>query len=57
MPAFDSVDVYNNYFDFRTTKDDTSPNINTGTTTNFSKDLDDKIRMIGITDIGCYEKQ
>ena len=57
MPAFDSVDVYNNYFDFRTTKDDTSPNINTGTITNFSKDLDDKIRMIGITDIGCYEKQ
>lgn len=57
-PEFDSIDVVNQYFDFRTTKNVTSPVIDNGINTTFSKDLDDKSRWNGIaTDIGCYEKQ
>ncbi len=56
-PAFDTVDVTKNIFDFRITKDAAAPGINKGKATSFVKDLDDKIRNVGLPDIGCYEKQ
>jgi hypothetical protein len=56
-PAFDSINVTKNIFDFRITKNAASPAINTGTLTGFAKDLDDKNRNIGLPDLGCYEKQ
>jgi hypothetical protein len=56
-PAFDSIDVTKNIFDFRITKNAASPAINAGTLTGFAKDLDDKNRNIGLPDLGCYEKQ
>jgi hypothetical protein len=56
-PAFDSIDVTKNIFDFRITKNTASPAINAGMLTGFPKDLDDKNRNIGLPDLGCYEKQ
>ncbi len=56
-PQFDSIDVANKYFDFRITKNSLAPGINKGLSTIFAKDLADNNRMIGNTDIGCYEKQ
>jgi hypothetical protein len=56
-PAFDSINITKNIFDFRITKNTASPAINGGTLTGFSKDLDDKNRNVGLPDIGCYEKQ
>lgn len=56
-PQFDSINVANKFFDFRITKNNLAPGINTGISTVFVKDLDDKSRMISNTDIGCYEKQ
>ena len=56
-PAFDSINVTKNIFDFRITKNAASPAINAGTLTGFAKDLDDKNRNIGLPDLGCYEKQ
>ncbi len=56
-PAFDSINVTKNIFDFRITKNAASPAINAGTLTGFSKDLDDKNRNVGLPDLGCYEKQ
>ncbi len=56
-PAFDSINVTKNIFDFRITKNAASPAINAGTVTGFAKDLDDKNRNIGLPDLGCYEKQ
>ena len=56
-PAFDSINVTKNIFDFRITKNAASPAINAGTITGFPKDLDDKIRNVGLPDLGCYEKQ
>lgn len=56
-PSFDSVDIDHRYFNFRITKNASAPGIDKGTSTIFPKDLDDKNRMVGITDIGCYEKQ
>jgi hypothetical protein len=53
-PAFDSIDVSHNYYNFHLK--DNSPAINTGAATiAFPKDLDDKIRDAN-PDIGCYEK-
>ena len=55
-PVFDSIDVRNNYFDFRT-NNSLAPGVNAGTITGFPRDLDNRTRANGITDIGCYEKQ
>jgi hypothetical protein len=57
-PVFDSIDVYHNFYDFRTNKNITAPGIDLGVNTNFSLDLDNNSRQTGIaTDLGCYEKQ
>lgn len=56
-PSFDSVDVTNQYYDFRITKNALAPGINKGITTPLLKDLDDNNRNAGLPDIGAYEKQ
>ncbi len=57
-PLFDSVDISNNVFVFRTNKDPLAPGIDMGTTTSFNVDIENNPRISGIaTDIGCYEKQ
>ena len=58
-PVFDSLNFSKNYFDFRTSHDASSPNIDAGTSTSsFPKDLDDLPRVVGTAaDIGCYERQ
>lgn len=56
-PAFDSINVSKNIFDFRITKNAFAPGLNTGVLTGFVKDLDDKNRNFGLPDRGCYEKQ
>lgn len=56
-PSFDSINATKNIFDFRITKNTTSPAINAGSLTGFPKDLDDKNRNVGLPDLGCYEKQ
>ena len=56
-PAFDSVDVTHQFYDFRVTKKPLAPGINKGVITSLLKDLDDKNRNVGIPDIGAYEKQ
>ncbi len=58
-PVFDSLNFNKNYFDFRTTHDMSSPNVDAGTNnSNYPNDLDDVSRVVGVaTDIGCYEKQ
>ena len=52
-PAFDSIDVSNQYYNFRLQNN--SPAINKGVVTVFPYDLDDKLRDAK-PDIGCYEK-
>jgi hypothetical protein len=57
-PHFDSVDVFNNYYDFRTKNNSSAPGINQGINTIYINDLDNQPRIAGMTtDIGCYEKQ
>ena len=56
-PAFDSVDITRQFYNFRVTKNALAPGINKGISTLLLKDLDDKNRNIGIPDIGAYEKQ
>jgi hypothetical protein len=57
-PLFDSIDINNNYFDFRITKDLSAPGIDNGTTVPQPADLDDNPRTAGtLPDMGCYEKQ
>ena len=53
-PVFDSIDVVNNYYDFRLKKE--SPAVNTGKQTSIIFDLDGKPRNIPF-DMGCYENQ
>ena len=55
-PLFDSIDVANMRYNFRISSA-AAPGINAGRATLLTKDLDDKNRTVGITDIGCYEKQ
>ena len=55
-PMFDSINTSKRLFDFHLTKNSTSPAVNSGTGTPFPKDLDDRPRNNGITDLGCYEK-
>ena len=56
-PAFDSIDVIHQFYNFRITKNALAPGINKGISTSFLKDLDDKNRNVGLPDIGAYEKQ
>lgn len=57
-PQFDSIDVENNYFDFRSQNNSSSPLHDAGKLTAFPYDLDNSPRISGAsTDIGCYEKQ
>ena len=53
-PVFDSVDVSNNYYDFRLKKE--SPAVNVGTTTPLLFDMNGLPRK-GLPDLGCYENQ
>ena len=55
-PLFDSINVNKMHFDFHFNKSNSSPAINSGVMTPFSKDLDDRNRANGQTDLGCYEK-
>ena len=52
-PAFDSIDVSHQYYNFRLQNN--SPAINKGVVTAFPYDLDDKLRDAK-PDIGCYER-
>ncbi|MBS1495990.1 MAG: hypothetical protein JSU03_01610 [Bacteroidetes bacterium] len=56
-PSFDSIDATHLYYNFRITKNANAPGINKGIASIYTKDLDDNNRAVGITDIGCYEKQ
>jgi len=56
-PVFDSIDINHKYYDFRISLNGLAPGIDKGTTTGFLKDLDNNNRSVGLTDIGCYEKQ
>jgi hypothetical protein len=54
-PQFDSVVVFENYFNFRLKP--TSPAINKGIISGVNTDLDGNPRPVGIPDLGCFEKQ
>jgi hypothetical protein len=57
-PQFDSVDVFNRYYDFRQIKNTGAPGINAGTNTGLLRDLLNKPRNVGLApDAGCYERQ
>ena len=57
-PIFDSVDVVNNYYDFRIKNNPLAPGIDQGINTIYLNDLDNQTRISGVTtDMGCYEKQ
>jgi hypothetical protein len=53
-PLYDSIDVSNNYFDFRLKK--TSPAVDKGKITSLLFDLNSQPRK-GLPDLGCYENQ
>ena len=53
-PVFDSVDISNNYYDFRLKKE--SPAVNKGKITSIAADLDGNSRK-DLPDLGCYENQ
>lgn len=54
-PAFDSINVQKNFYNFRLK--DISPAINKGILSGILIDLDGNPRPIGMPDMGCYEKQ
>ena len=54
-PQFDSVSTTNNYYDFRLKA--SSPAINKGVNGGIAIDLDGKPRLVGLPDLGCFEKQ
>ncbi len=56
-PLFDSIDISNKYYDFRTTRNALAPGVDNGTVVAFPADLDNNPRPVGVTDIGSYEKQ
>ena len=56
-PLFDSIDYSNNIYDFRISKNPSSPAVNKGINTTLLKDLDNNNRNVGLPDLGCYEKQ
>lgn len=55
-PLFDSVNVGRNIYDFHISNP-AAPGINRGILSSTTFDLDGKSRNIGLTDIGCYERQ
>jgi len=55
-PAFDSINLNHQYFDFRISNP-FAPGIDQGQATPFLYDLDNKTRAVNQTDMGCYEKQ
>ncbi len=55
-PLFDSINTSKYQFDFHFNNTN-SPAVNAGVLTSFPKDLDDKPRVNGLPDMGCYEKQ
>lgn len=55
-PMFDSIDVFNNFFNFRVSAN-FAPGKDAGRPTTFLKDLDDANRNVGMPDLGAYEKQ
>jgi hypothetical protein len=54
-PEFDSININNRYYNFHLRP--TSVAIDKGTNTGLLIDLDGNNRNVGITDLGCYEKQ
>ena len=57
-PAFDSIDVNNKYYDFRTSLNPFAPGLDAGLPVSLPTDLDDLPRSAGLApDLGCYEKQ
>jgi len=57
-PLFDSVDTFEEYYDFRTLRNPSAPGIDQGSATLLPKDLDGLPRTVnGTPDLGCYEKQ
>jgi len=56
-PLFDSIDISNKYYDFRTSRDPFAPGVDQGMATPFPRDLDDLPRTVQLPDLGCYEKQ
>jgi hypothetical protein len=56
-PSFDSVDISNKYYDFRITKNAAAPGIDAGIMVAFPNDLDNNARVVGLPDLGSYEKQ
>ena len=53
-PLFDSINASKRIFDFHT-RNPASPANKNGKTVPFLKDLDDKIRVPGAFDLGCYQ--
>ena len=54
-PQFDSIDVSENYYDFRLKP--TSPAVNKGVASFVNIDLDGKPRPVGLPDLGAFERQ
>ncbi len=54
-PLFDSVNSFENYYDFRLQA--ASPAINKGVAAGVTIDLDGRTRPVGLPDLGCYERQ
>lgn len=54
-PQFDSISIFNNYYDFRLKV--SSPAVNKGVNAGVLTDLDGKPRPVGLPDLGCFEKQ
>ena len=56
-PSFDSIDVSNKYYDFRITKNQAAPGVNSGIIVALPFDLDNNPRSVDLPDLGSYEKQ
>ena len=54
-PLFDSINVFNRYYDFHLQA--ASPAINKGTNAGVLIDLDGNSRPVGLPDLGCFEKR
>ena len=56
-PLFDKIDLTKNLYDFHISSEN-GPGINKGVGgTGFAQDMDGNNRVVGIVDLGCYEKQ
>ncbi len=54
-PIFDSISTSSRYYNFRLQSG--SPAINKGTATSVNTDLDGNPRPVGLSDLGCFERQ